>query len=549
MRILGLGGSHHDFCACLLDEGRVVAAMEEERLTRVKTAFGLGPRLARCLAAAEVLTEAGTTLDEVDVVVANDLMNRVYAVRFGERVRWIGHHYSHAASTFYTSPFAEAAVLVMDGRGSALQRDGLEFGETISCYTGDAEGLRLEHAQYGRVGAATRRLDDPYEDSVGGMYESVSKLIGFYTSTGMGAPGKTMGLAPYGTDRYVSRFAELYTLGEDGFRHTLAQQAALRELASAELARAGEGQSVDEVKADLAFAVQSHTEQIVLELARRLHRRTGLRQLCLAGGVALNSVANFKILEDTPFENVHIVPAAGDSGTALGAALYAHHVLESQLWQPSEELFSPYLGRAYSTEAVDAAISEYQEKVRVETPANLYGRTAAELAEGRIVGWFQGRSEIGPRALGNRSILADPRRGEMKDTLNAKVKHREAFRPFAPIVLAERQQEYFDSAVPAHYMLLVPRVRPERRAEIPAVTHVDGTARLQTVDKKLNPSLYALVSAFDAATGVPVLLNTSFNDNEEPIVETPRDAMRCFLKTEIDVLVLGDRLLTKVDAG
>lgn len=409
MRILGLGGSHHDFCACLVQDGLVVSAVEEERLTRKKAAFGLGPRLARCLAADYVLTEAGAGLDDVDVIVANDLLNRVYALRFGDRVTWIGHHLSHAASTFYTSPFERSAVLVMDGRGSEISQGGERYGETITSYTGDGSGLHVVKALHGRLGTAAQRLDDPYEDSIGGMYEGVSKAIGFFTTGGMGAPGKTMGLAPYGTPRYVKALAELYHLRDGEFRQSTDQLTELRGLIARELERAGSDQAVEEVRADFAYAVQTATEQVVLELARWLHARTGARSLCLAGGVALNSVTNFKILQETPFEEVHIVPAAGDHGTALGAALYVHHSRRKNSWTPVPA-FSPYLGRCYNGAEIRAALAAHGDRLRVTRPEHLSAHVAQELADGAVTGWFQGRSEIGPRALGNRSILADPRK-------------------------------------------------------------------------------------------------------------------------------------------
>lgn len=548
MRVLGLGGSHHDFCACLVEDGNVLSGIEEERLTRVKLGFGLGPRLARCLAADLVLCEAGIGPGDVDLVVANDFINRVYTLRWRDRVRWIGHHLSHAASTFYTSPFDTAAVLVMDGRGSAVQADDGLRGETITFYTGDGDGLHMLRQQLGRVTITDIRSEDPYEDSVGWMYEAASKSIGFVSSrTRMGEPGKTMGLAPYGGPRYVAAVAASYQLGDGEFRQSTDQQIALRTLIAAELAAAGGAMARDQVRADFAYAVQASTERIVIEMARWLHERTGQRRLCLAGGVALNSVTNYKLLQQTPFEEIHIVPAAGDSGTGLGAALYGCHEIGGHPRKASPAPFSPYLGPAYDNVAVDAAVASYPGQLRTTRPADLYQQVAEELAAGAVVGWFQGRSEIGPRALGNRSILADPRPADMKDRINAKVKHREAFRPFAPVVLASRQNEFFTSAVPAYYMLLVPDVREDKRAIIPAVTHVDGSARLQTATPELNQPLCDLLTAFGRRTGVPVLLNTSFNDNNEPIVETPDDAIRCFLATEMDLLVIEDLVISKPD--
>ncbi len=549
MRVLGLGGSHHDFGACLVEDGQIVSAVEEERLTRKKVGFGLGPRLQRCLAADYVLDEAGITLADVDAVIANDFLNPIYALRFQSRVEWIGHHLSHAASTFYTSPFEQAAVLVMDGRGSEHTADGVRYGETITCYAGDSNGLHPLRATHGRITDAASRSDEVCENSIGGMYEAVAKHIGLHTVGGVGAPGKAMGLAPYGTPRYLKDLAQLYELRDGEFRQSLDQLRELEVLVGSELARANGGQAADEVRADFAYAVQSHTETIVVDLARWLHKRTGARQLCLAGGVALNSVANFRLLEETPFEELHIVSAAGDSGTSLGAALYGYFGSPQHRWAPSPVAFSPYLGKEYSEDEFRIAIAAHSDRVLVERPRDLYGQVAGELANGAVVGWFQGRSEVGPRALGNRSILADPRAADMKDRINAKVKHREWFRPFAPVVLADRQTDFFTSAVPAPYMLLVPDVRPEMRAIIPSVTHVDGSARLQTAEPALNPRLCELLAAFDRVTGVPVLLNTSFNDNEEPIVETPNDALRCFLSTDIDLLVLGDTVLRKAGAA
>jgi carbamoyltransferase len=545
VRILGLGGSHHDFCACLMVEGQIVSGIEEERLTRKKFGYGLGPRLQRCLAAEYVLAEAGITAAELDLVVANDLLNKVYSARYRDRIQWIGHHLSHAASTFYTSPFERAAVLVVDGRGSAIERDGVRQGETITSFVGGPDGLRTVRAIQGRIGTAARRIDEPYEDSVGWLYEAVAKSIGLTTTGGVGAPGKAMGLAPYGTARYVADLASSYSLRDGEFRQSDSQQRSLVAFMAAELSRAGDGQAAEEICADFAFAVQANTERIMLELARWLHRQTGEKALCLAGGVALNSVANFKILEETPFEQIHIVPAAGDSGTAIGAALHGHHAVAGHRWHPSADLFSPYLGREYAAGEIDAAVAPYLDQVRVERTDRLYDSVAEDLANGLVVGWYQGGSEVGPRALGNRSILADPRDPEMKDRINAKVKHREPFRPFAPVVTRSRQAAFFSSDVPAPYMLLVPQVLESARSLIPAVTHVDGSARLQTAIPELNPRLCALLNAFDRRTGVPVLLNTSFNDNEEPIVETPADAIRCFLRTEMDRLVLGDLLVRK----
>jgi carbamoyltransferase len=545
VRILGLGGSHHDFGASIVVDGRVEAAIEEERLTRVKIAFGLGPRLQRCLAATYVLDQTGLSFDDIDLVVANDFLNKVYSIRMRDRVRWISHHLAHASSTFYTSPFERAAVLVIDGRGSLVTGDDGEFAETITHYRAGPDALTTVHAQAGRVTLSDNRSEDPFEDSVGWLYEEVSKAIGFIGPGGMGEPGKTMGLAPYGDGHYVEALQDYFTYADGTFRQSTGQQIALRKFIAGELAAAGNDRIRSEMRASFAYAVQKNTETIILGLARWLHRQTGERRLCMAGGVALNSVANFKILEETPFEELYIVPAAGDSGTSFGAALYGYFGLAGHAWVPDTAPFSPYQGREYSAAEIATAVAAVGPSVAATHPVNLFDHVAAEIAAGAATGWFQGRSEVGPRALGNRSILADPRPAEMKDRINAKVKHREWFRPFAPVVRQASQTDYFNTDVSAEYMLLVPSVRAEKRDVIAAVTHVDGSARMQTALPALNPRLDALLVAFERQTGVPVLLNTSFNDNNEPIVETPADALRCFLNTDMDLLVLGDTVVRK----
>jgi carbamoyltransferase len=544
MRVLGLGGSHHDFCACVVEDDQVRFGVEEERLNRVKTSFGVGARLQRCTAADYVLDAAGLTVDDIDLVVGNDFLNPVYTLRFEDRITWISHHLSHAASAYYTSPFPRAAVLVVDGRGSDVTADDGLRGETISMYLGEGADLDLVGQQAGRVTRTDQRSEDPYEDSIGWMYETVSKCIGFVSSrTGMGQPGKTMGLAPYGTPRFSSGFADFYELRDGTFHQSTEQQIAMREWATGLMQRAGD--DWERCRADLAYGVQEHTEHILLALVEHLHETTGATSLCFAGGVALNSVANYRLRGETGFEDMYVVPAAGDSGTALGAALYGSHQLGGVPRTEPTSLFLPYLGREYGTSVVREALDEYADELVVDEPADVYAVTAEALADGQIVGWFQGRSESGPRALGNRSILADPRRADMKDHLNAKVKHREPFRPFAPVVLEAHQSTYFCDDLPSYHMLYVSDVREDQRETIPAVTHVDGSARLQTTNAALNPQLTRLIEAFGDRTGVYVVLNTSFNDNEEPIVETPADAIRCFLKTDIDLLVLGNLTVRK----
>jgi len=296
---------------------------------------------------------------------------------------------------------------------------------------------------------------------------------------------------------------------------------------------------------DLSWQVQDDTERALLERARRLHEATGAKNLCIAGGVGLNCVANGRIVREGPFENVWIQPAAGDDGIAIGCAYYGHLALRQQ--PRSYVMRHAYLGRRYGREDEQRAFASWPTRVvtRRERVTDIAAATAAQLAEGKIVGWFQGGSEFGPRALGNRSILADPRNPAMKDLLNARVKHRQSFRPFAPAVLAERSHEIFEDGVDSPFMLLSMNVRPEWQERVPAIVHVDGSARVQTVHRESNPAFHALLEAFAERTGVPVLLNTSFNVRGEPIVETPTDAMKCFLSTEIDVLVIHDLLIEK----
>lgn len=540
MRVLGIGGSIHDFAACIIENGEVRIAIEDERLTRVKHSLDLDFERHGCKAVDYCLEHAGLTLREMDAIVVNDAVNPAYYRSFARLTTKVLHHDTHAASCYYPSGFEEAAILVVDGAGGLV--DGKH--ETVSYYAGGRDGMRPLKKVTGAMSAGDERYAPCVEHSMGYFYDLLSNGIGFYRLTS----GKTMGLAPYGTKKYVGEFGDFYAMDDEGNFAQTAEQIARMKLFMKQALKAAIRNKEDlfQTKADLAYAGQYHLEQMMLKAARYLHRVTGSKQLCLAGGVALNSVANYRILEETPFERLFIQPAAGDGGTAIGAAYYGYHMLLGQPRPAERKLFSPYLGRPYDTDEIASLLEAYAGQVEAHVPERLQDEVAALLDEGNIVGWFQGRSEIGPRALGNRSILADPRRADMKDIINARIKHREAFRPFAPIVLEEAQGEYFSTTHPAYYMLLVPYVREERRAEIPSVTHVDGSGRVQTVSKQLNPELYGLLSAFRRRTGTPVLLNTSFNDNGEPIVESPKDAIDCFLRIDLDVLVLDRFILRKV---
>jgi carbamoyltransferase len=554
VRILGINCFSHDTAACLLADGRLVALAEEERFNRERHTKRFPEQaIGFCLA------QAGIGIGEVDVVafahrpgldlargVADALRRRAprrLAVqayvdanllrkeatfrarwRYRGRITHVGHHDAHAASAFFPSPFERAAVLTLD-RGGDFLSTTLQLGE----------GSRL-----------ARLVEVRNPDSLGEVYSALTWYLGFAPNAD---EGKTMGLAPYGRDKLVPELADLVRRTPDGlFRVNLAWFAYHREggwLSRAFLERYGPPRvpesAITELHQDLALAVQDLLEETALHVARALRQRTGLSDLCLAGGVALNSVMNARLLREAGFQRIFIQPAASDAGNALGAALWVWH---QQLGRPRGEAMShAYFGAAWNEQAETAALAGRGLEVRaVADPAD---EAARLLAEGKVVGWFQGRAEVGPRALGARSILADPRWAKTRDIVNARVKRREAFRPFAPSVLDERGHEFFDRYEPNPFMLLVQPVRAERRAQIPAVTHVDGTARLQSVTAAENPLYHRLISRFAARTGVPVVLNTSFNLRGEPIVHRPAEAVADFLRSDMDALFLGSKLATK----
>ncbi|MFH8477122.1 carbamoyltransferase [Streptomyces sp. NPDC018000] len=553
MLTLGLGGSNHDFSASLVENGEIVVGIEEERLTRRKYAVNVNSLANQCWR--YCLTTHGARLADVEAIVADDTLLPSCYFPFRSRTTLIRHHMAHAASAFYPSPFPESAILVVDGAGSLFEGKGVE---TLSMSVGNGTEITEISKVYGtnwstdglREAKVYQAGDSDH--SLGFMYKAVSKAIGF-TLYEEGAwylteDGKTMGLAPYGTDRYQAVFRRHLELLPDGRYELHLKDGGL--LSFVEHALDGfEGEERFARGADLAWAAQDLLETAVLHAANWLHTETGLSRLCLAGGVVLNSVANGKILRNTPFTEVFAQPAAGDNGCAVGCAYYGYHVLGEQPRPrgPKAPKTAPrpqshsYLGRSYSTEEIQAALDAsglpYR---RVERQARL----AAELLpQGALIGWFTGGSEFGPRALGHRSILADPRRAEMKDILNSKVKHREAFRPFAPAVLSHRASEYFDLDIESPYMLIVAPVREEKQQEVPAITHVDGTARVQTLTPEANGAFYELVERFCELTSVPVVLNTSFNDRGEPIVETPEEALAFYGKSQLDYLFLEDFLV------
>lgn len=544
MTVLGLGGSGHDWSSCATDGSRLVA-VDEERLIRSK--YGLGADLLAGLSRRACLDQLGTTADRVDYVVACDLVPRPFYHSFRKRVTVINHHLAHAYSAFGASGLSRAAVLVADNSGSLVagQKSGTRIreAETISGFAADGTGLRLLHRVTGQHVLDAESESAYYQpgetdNSLGHFYRAASLAVGLaYTGPKARYPvsedGKTMGLAPYGDDRFVDEVAELVALRPDGDVHISAGKVSH---VFERLVESGEF----EARAALAYAAQEMLERALVHCANALHARTGLPDLCIAGGVGLNSVANGRILKETPFERVFVVPAAGDNGIGLGCAYYGLHQLAGIPMAELPALRDAYLGPEYPNARIDAALAG--SGLVVEATDELPRRVAELLARGRIIGWFDGRSEFGPRALGNRSIFAAPFPASVRDHLNEEVKHREWFRPYAPVVLAERSSDYFSLAQPSPFMLIVAEVtRPE---EIPAVTHVDGTARLQTLERPQNPAVHDLLGEFEALTGCPVLLNTSFNVAGQPIVETPEDAVAAFTAMRLDHLVVGNRLMS-----
>ena len=579
MIILGINAYHGDVSAALLRDGELVAAIEEERFTRVKHAAGF-PRNA----VAACLEVGGVAAADVEhVAVSRDpranlfrkawfaLRNRPGAqlvssrLRNARRIRGIGdsiadslgrsatrrvhsieHHPAHLASTFFASPFEEAAVCAIDG-----------FGDFVSTSGGVGRGNTI---------AIDRRVYFPH--SLGLLYLAVTQYLGFWK---YGDEYKVMGLAPYGEPNRVEELRHLVHLGPDGdfeldlsyFRHwsdgvsmtwddgePVIGQAYTPKLEALLGPARKPDQRIDARHEAIAASLQVVFEEAALHVLNALQQRTGLRRLCLAGGCAMNSVLNGKIRERTRFQEVYIQPAAGDNGTSLGAALYVWHQILAQprRFTMDHGYWGPEFTDGDIRQAVDHAGADIERagcSVRAfDDPVDLCRGAAQRVAAGEIVGWFQGRMEWGARALGNRSILADPRRVDMRETINSKIKFREKFRPFAPSILEEALDEYFIGAVADPFMVQVYPVRPEKRRVIPAVTHVDGSGRLQTVSQKTNPLYWQLLKAFEKETGVPVLLNTSFNENE-PIVHRPAEALSCFLRTDMDALFLGPVLLER----
>ena len=526
MFVLGLHKDPwHDTGAALIrrDGDRTdFVVVSEERLDRVKDSRAYPEK-----AIAACLNEFGLkSIHDVDLVVLDYICDQDWRKDHFRRecrqdialhelptdkIRVVNHHLAHAYATYCSSGFDRAAVLIVDGRGSDK--------ETQSLYLAEGSDIRLV-AKTSQIG-------------IGLLYAAVTQKIGFKLLQ----EGKTMGLAPFGADVQppVFEFAAHYDGIVTDYAYACVEGSYDMRLSHRDIVSF-------EDKARAAFDVQAECERAMLHLARWARETTGATKLCISGGVGLNSVANYKILKSGLFEDVFVNPAASDTGIPLGAALYGyHHVLGAPRDYPDIPAF---VGPSYTADAIADAIAKFDGFAVVRT--NAVDEAVKLLIDNQIVSCHFGRSEMGPRALGNRSILMSPLKAENKDTLNLRVKHREAFRPFAPAILEERVSEYFDMDRPCPYMLFVPAIHPDKRGVIPAVTHVDGTGRLQTVSRARNPLFYELIEKFSQATGVPVLLNTSFNDNNEPIVETPEDAIRYFLGTNIDALLIGgDTLLVK----
>ncbi|MEK6302295.1 MAG: carbamoyltransferase C-terminal domain-containing protein [Acidobacteriota bacterium] len=593
MHILGINAYHGDASAAIIKDGSLVAAVEEERFNRVKHCAGFPAESIRyCLKAAGVSIEevehigisrdpsahlhkkvlfaatravkglskfdrakaprepgergfvAAVTERLANAAKVRDLKDDLAAAlgvpksKLAAQFHNVEHHRAHLASAFFVSPFDHAALLSIDG-----------FGDFISTMWAEGRGNSIE--VLGQV---------EYPHSAGIVYTATTQFLGF---PHYGDEGKVMGLAPYGQPRFIEQFREIIRTEDDGqfrlnldyFRHHAEGvdmtwddgSPVIGRIFSDEFVKTfgparEKGAALTDRERDIAASLQLRLEEVGFHVLNHLHERTGLSDLGLAGGVAYNSVMNGKILLNTPFRRVYAQPAAGDSGTALGVCYEIHNRI---LGGPRGFVMEgAYTGPEFSDEEIRSELERAGLAYESYDDRAITRRAAEDITAGLVLGWFQGRMEFGPRALGNRSIVVDPRRPDMKDILNERIKKREPFRPFAPSILEERVGEYFEQTHPAPTMLMVYQIRPERRAEIPAVTHVDGSGRLQTVTREVNERYYQLISDFDALTGVPVVLNTSFNENE-PIVCTPRDAIECFAKTRMDVLYIGNHAVRR----
>ncbi|MBI3599216.1 MAG: carbamoyltransferase [Nitrospinae bacterium] len=567
MYILGISCYYHDSAACLLKDGEIIAAAQEERFTRKKHDFHFPHNAIKyCLSEARVgindinfvgfydkpFVKFERILETYLSVAPAGIRSFIQAMPLWIHQKlWIPqliqkelcytgeiifteHHESHAASAFFPSPFEDAAILTADG-----------VGEWTTTSMGVGKGNKI---------TITDEIKFPH--SLGLLYSAFTYYCGFKVNSG---EYKLMGAAPFGEPKYVDLIMnELIDLKEDGsFKLNMKYFGYLDDLKMTNgrfdklfgmLPRKSETK-MDQKYLDIARSAQVVTEEVMLRMTRRLYKETGLKNICLAGGVALNCVANGRIIRETPFENIFIQPAAGDAGGALGVAQFIRYQYlgnERKTDGKKDSMKASYLGPSFSNDYIKKFLENYKIPFELFENDKLASKTAQLIAEKNVIGWFQGRMEFGPRALGNRSILGDARFPEMKDTVNMKIKFREAFRPFAPSVLKEKTSEYFDirEDLESPYMLLVAPVREDKRV-IPAVTHLDYSARIQTVMREDNPLYYDLINEYYKLTGVPVIINTSFNVRGEPIVCTPEEAYRCFMRTNMDFLVMGNFLLDK----
>lgn len=538
MKILGIGGSDHSFSACMVNDRGIVIAVEEERITREKHSLGknslYGHSREYCL------SNANCTLDDMDLIVGNDILHPMNYFALRNRIELINHHLAHAYSAFYTLPYDKTAILVADGTGSPIA-EGSDQVETVT-YAAAQNGRIDVLDRVTGLGWSRKIGASMSENSLGDFYRKFTEEIGF----GYLQDGKTMGLAPYGNNTYYKEISSFVRILGEGQFEILVNNPQISSFVGDVLQKQKTEEKLLQAKADIAWAAQAVLEDVLFYCLDHLYRLTALDVLCLVGGVGLNSVANGKIREKTQFKNVFIPPYTSDTGTAIGAALYGYQKLTGKHRLNVPSIYNPFLGRRYSNQETEQVIRLFavNHDISYFYHENIYELTAKAIADGRIVCWMQEGSEMGPRALGHRSILVDPRDPSMKDLLNYRVKKREGFRPFAPAVLEQHASEYFCIDFPSPFMLFVVNVREDKKSILPAVTHVDGTARVQTVNKRDNPTFYHLIDAFYKLTGVPVILNTSFNINGEPIVETPENALNSFYHSGADLLVIGNWMIT-----
>jgi len=567
MYILGINAYHGDSSACLLKDGVVICATEEERFRRIKHWAGFPSEAIKFC-----LEDAGITIHDVNYITisrdpkANFFKKVIYSLKYsiGLSAIWsrllnskkvrsvkgelasifnlkeadiraelhnIEHHRSHIASSFFASRFKKSAVLSIDGFG--------DFTSTMSA-VGNANKFKVLDAVN-------------YPHSLGIFYTTVTQFLGF---PNYGDEYKVMGLAPYGKAKYLKQLEEILEMTPDGFFKLNSKyfkhfnQGVVMEWKNGSpfidslftenweslfWKPSVKGDKLEQWHIDLATSVQRFTENVIFHMLNHLHAKTGLENICITGGVAQNSVANGKILENTPFKHIYVPAAGHDAGTSIGSALYLYNQILGKNRLP--ETTTAYFGKKASQKEIINALEKRSVKHTVLSDDELFEKVANKLVDGGVIGWFQGRAEFGPRALGHRSILVDPRRSDAKDLLNEKIKRRESFRPFAPSILKEAVSDYFVQNDTVPFMEKVFDIKKEKHAEIPAVTHVDGTGRLQSVDAEISPRYHKLISKFAEKTGVPILLNTSFNENE-PIVNEPQEAIDCFLRTQMDMLVM-----------